>query len=182
MAGAALFLPFLPMLPTQVLLNNLLYDLSQIAIPFDRVDPEDTAQPTRWDMKLIERFMLVFGPVSSVFDFLTFYALIQLFGAGETLFHTGWFIESLATQVLVVFAIRTRRPLFRSRPQLLLASLAVGIVAVGIALPFAPIGPWLGFVAPPPLFFVYLAVAIAAYLALVEATKRVFYRYYDARQ
>ena len=182
MAGAALFLPFLPMLPTQVLLNNLLYDLSQIAIPFDRVDPEDTAQPTHWDVKLIERFMLVFGPVSSVFDFLTFYALIRLFGAGETLFHTGWFIESLATQVLVVFAIRTRRPLFRSRPQLLLASLAVGVVAVGIALPFAPFGGWLGFVAPPPLFFVYLAVAIAAYLALVEVTKNVFYRYHGARR
>ncbi len=175
MAGAALFLPFLPMLPTQVLLNNLLYDMSQIAIPFDSVDPEDTAQPTRWDMKLIERFMLVFGPVSSVFDFLTFYALIGLFGAGETLFHTGWFIESLATQVLVVFAIRTRRPLFRSKPHVFLGGLAIGIVILAIGLPFTPLGPWLGFVAPPPLFFVYLAAATVAYLTLVEATKYVFF-------
>jgi len=178
MAGAALFLPFLPMLPTQVLLNNLLYDMSQIAIPFDSVDPEDTAQPTRWDMKLIERFMLVFGPVSSVFDFLTFYALIGLFGAGETLFHTGWFIESLATQVLVVFAIRTRRPLFRSKPHVFLGGLAIGIVILAIGLPFTPLGPWLGFVAPPPLFFVYLAAATVAYLTLVEATKYVFFRAY----
>jgi P-type Mg2+ transporter len=116
MAGAAVFLPFLPMLPTQVLLNNLLYDMSQIAIPFDDVDPEDTARPVRWDMRLIERSMLVFGPLSSVFDFLTFYVLLRVFEAGEALFHTGWFIESLAMQVLVVFAIRTRRPLLRSRP------------------------------------------------------------------
>jgi Mg2+-importing ATPase len=116
MAGAAVFLPFLPMLPTQVLLNNLLYDTSQIAIPFDDVDPEDTALPVRWDMRLIEHFMLVFGPLSSVFDFITFYMLLRVFEAGEALFHTGWFIESLATQVLVVFAIRTRRPLLRSRP------------------------------------------------------------------
>ncbi len=93
MAGAALFLPFLPMLPIQILLNNLLYDVSEIAIPFDRVDPESTAKPVKWDVKLIERFMLVFGPISSVFDFLTFYALLQLFGAGQALFQTGWFIE-----------------------------------------------------------------------------------------
>ena len=93
MAGAALFLPFLPMLPIQILLNNLLYDVSEIAIPFDRVDPEATARPVKWDVRLIERFMLVFGPVSSVFDFLTFYALLHLFGAGEALFQTGWFIE-----------------------------------------------------------------------------------------
>ena len=93
MAGAALFLPFLPMLPIQILLNNLLYDVSEIAIPFDRVDQEATARPVKWDVKLIERFMLVFGPVSSVFDFLTFYALLYLFGAGEALFQTGWFIE-----------------------------------------------------------------------------------------
>jgi P-type Mg2+ transporter len=124
MAGAALFLPFLPMLPTQVLLNNLLYDTSQVAIPFDDVDAEDTVRPVRWDVKLIERFMLVFGPLSSLFDFLTFYVLLRVFGADEVLFHTGWFIESLATQVLVVFAIRTRRSLLRSRPHMFLGSLA----------------------------------------------------------
>ncbi|MBY0509387.1 MAG: hypothetical protein K2P94_04475 [Rhodospirillaceae bacterium] len=103
--------------------------------------------------------------------------VIRLFNAGETLFRAGWFIESLAMQVLVVFAIRTRRPLFSSRPQLFLGSLAVGIVILGIALPFTPIGRWLGFVTPPGLFFVYLAAATAAYLGLVEVTKRTMRRY-----
>ena len=176
MAGAALVLPFLPMLPVQVLLNNLLYDISQLAIPLDRVDPEATARPVHWDNRLIARFMLVFGPVSSVFDFLTFYALITLFGAGEAAFQTGWFIESLATQVLVIFAIRTRRFLFRSRPHPLLAVLAVAIVLLAVGLPFTPPGRWFGFVAPPAGFFAYLAVAIAAYLLLVEGVKRLFYR------
>ena len=181
MAGAALFLPFLPMLPIQILLNNLLYDVSEIAIPFDQVDPEDTARPVTWNVKLIERFMLVFGPISSAFDFLTFYALLYLFGAGEALFQTGWFIESITTQVLVVFAIRTRRRFFQSRPHRLLVAMAFGTVAVAVALPYLSVGRWFGFVAPPPLFFVYLIAATAAYLALVEVTKSVFYRYAVAR-
>jgi Mg2+-importing ATPase len=176
MAGAALFLPFLPMLPIQILLNNLLYDVSEIAIPFDRVDSEVTASPVKWDIKLIERFMLVFGPVSSIFDFLTFYALLHLFGAGEALFQTGWFIESITTQVLVVFAIRTRRRFFQSKPHRFLVAMALGAVAVAVALPLLPIGRWFGFVAPPPLFFVYLIGATAAYLVLVEIVKSVFYR------
>jgi P-type Mg2+ transporter len=176
MAGAALFLPFLPMLPIQILLNNLLYDVSEIAIPFDRVDQEAIAGPVKWDIKLIERFMLVFGPVSSVFDFLTFYALLHLFGAGEALFQTGWFLESITTQVLVVFAIRTRRRFFRSRPHRFLVTMAFGVVAVAIVLPLLSAGRWFGFVAPPPLFFVFLIVATAAYLALVEITKSFFYR------
>jgi Mg2+-importing ATPase len=177
MAGAALFLPFLPMLPIQILLNNLLYDVSEIAIPFDRVDPEATARPVKWDVKLIELFMLVFGPVSSIFDFLTFYALLHLFGAGEALFQTGWFIESITTQVLVVFAIRTRRPFFRSKPYWFLVVMALGTVAVAVVLPLLPMGRWFGFVTPPPLFFVYLIGATAAYLALVEITKSMFYRF-----
>jgi Mg2+-importing ATPase len=176
MAGAALFLPFLPMLPIQILLNNLLYDVSEIAIPFDRVDPEATALPVKWDVKLIERFMLVFGPVSSVFDFLTFYALLYFFGAGAALFQTGWFIESITTQVLVVFAIRTRRRFFRSKPHRFLVAMALGAVAVAVALPLVPMGRWFGFVTPPPLFFVYLVGATAAYLALVEIVKGLFYR------
>ena len=177
MAGAALILPFLPMLPIQILLNNLLYDISEIAIPFDQVDEEAIAGPVKWDIKFIERFMLVFGPISSVFDFLTFYVLLYLFGAGETLFQTGWFIESITTQVLVVFAIRTRRPLFRSWPHLFLAAMALGVIAVAMALPLLPVvGRWLGFVAPPPLFFVFLIGATLAYLAIVEITKHIFYR------
>ena len=181
MAGAALFLPFLPMLPIQILLNNLLYDVSEIEIPFDRVDQEATARPVKWDVKLIERFMLVFGPVSSVFDFLTFYALLYLFGAGEAVFQTGWFIESITTQVLVVFAIRTRRRFFRSRPRWFLAVMALGSVAVAVVLPVVPVGRWFGFVAPPPQFFVYLIIVTAAYLALVEVTKRFFYRHFAGR-
>ncbi len=176
MAGAALFLPFLPMLPIQILLNNLLYDVSEIAIPFDRVDAETITWPVKWDIKLIERFMLVFGPISSVFDFLTFYALLYFFGAGAVLFQTGWFIESITTQVLVVFAIRTRRRFFQSKPHAFLVAMAVGAVAVAIALPLLPVGRWFGFVTPPPLFFVYLLGATAAYLALVEIVKGVFYR------
>lgn len=182
MAGAALLLPFLPMLPTQVLLNNLLYDTSQVAIPFDNVDPEDIARPVRWDTKLIERFMLIFGPLSSVFDFLTFFVLLRVFDAGEVLFHTGWFIESLATQVLVVFAIRTRRPLFQSRPHIFLGSLAFGIVGLAVMLPFSPIAAWLGFVGPSVLFFVYLVAAIVAYIALVEMAKLAFDRVYAQRR
>jgi P-type Mg2+ transporter len=181
MAGAALFLPFLPMLPIQILLNNLLSDVSEIAIPFDRVDQEATALPVKWDVRLIERFMLVFGPVSSVFDFLTFYALLYLFGAGEALFQTGWFIESITTQVLVVFVIRTRRRFFRSRPHRFLVAMALGSVAVAIALPLLPFGRWFDFVAPPPLFFAYLIGATAAYLALVEIIKGLFYRFTAAR-
>ncbi|PNG25144.1 magnesium-translocating P-type ATPase [Methylocella silvestris] len=176
MAGASLFLPFLPMLPIQILLNNLLYDVSEIAIPFDGVDPEAIALPVKWDIGFIERFMLVFGPVSSIFDFLTFYALIAVFGAGESLFQTGWFMESLATQVLVVFAIRTRRLFFRSRPNGFLIAMALGVVAVAIGLPLSPIGHWFGFVTPPPLFFAYLIGATLAYLALVELVKAMFYR------
>ena len=149
---------------------------SQTAIPFDRVDKEATERPTRWDLGLIQRFMLVFGPVSSLFDFLTFYALLHLFGAGEALFQTGWFVESLATQVLVILAIRTKRPLFRSAPHPLLAGMACGVVALGLLLPFTAPGRWFGFVPLPPLFFVYLLLAILAYLALVEGAKRAFYR------
>jgi Mg2+-importing ATPase len=177
MAGAALILPFLPMLPIQILLNNLIYNVSEIAIPFDRVDPEAVAGPVQWDIKLIERFMLIFGPVSSIFDFITFYALLNLFHASEPLFQTGWFIESMTTQVLVVFCIRTRRRFYRSRPREFLVAMTAGAVAVAIALPLVPvIGVWFGFVPPPPLFFGFVIAATLAYLALVEVAKVGFYR------
>ncbi|MEK0084763.1 magnesium-translocating P-type ATPase [Benzoatithermus flavus] len=176
MAGAALFLPFLPMLPIQVLLNNLLYDGSELGVPLDRVDAEALARPVRWDFRLIERFMLVLGPVSSLFDFLTFAALWWLFGAGETLFQTGWFVESLATQVLVILVIRTRGAPWRSRPHGLLLGLSLGIAAFGAVLPLTPLGGLFGFVPPPPRFYLFLAAAVPAYLALVEAVKRWFYR------
>ena len=171
MAGATLILPFLPMLPIQILLNNLIYNVSEIAIPFDSVDPEVVVGPVKWDIKLIERFMLVFGPVSSIFDFVTFYAMLVFFGAGEALFQTGWFIESMTTQTLVVFCIRTRRLCLRSKPCRFLVAMNLGAVALAIILPLVPWGRWFGFVTPPPLFFVFLVGATTVYLGLVEVTK-----------
>jgi Mg2+-importing ATPase len=176
MAGAALILPFLPMLPIQILLNNLIYNVSEVAIPFDSVDAEAITGPVAWNVTLVERFMLVFGPVSSVFDFVTFYAMLHLFGAGAALFQTGWFIESMVTQTLVVFCIRTRRLAWQSRPGRVLVGTTVGAVAVALLLPVLPIGKWFGFVPPPPLFFAYLLAATLAYLALVETVKIPFYR------
>jgi Mg2+-importing ATPase len=176
-AGASAFLPFLPMLPSQILLNNLLYDSSQLAIPTDNADPEQLARPSRWDIHFIRRFMLFFGPISSVFDFATFGVMLWIFHAGPSLFRTGWFVESLATQTLVVFVIRTRRvPFFRSRPSrpLLLAVLAV--VAIGAILPETALGSVLGFQPLPGGFFLALVIMVACYLALIEAGKRWFYR------
>ena len=177
MAGAALFLPFLPMLPTQVLLNNLLYDVSEVGVPFDNVDAEALRQPARWDIKFVEQFMLVLGPVSSLFDFLTFFALLKLFGASAAMFQTGWFIESLATQSLVIFVIRTRRPPWRSLPHPLLATLTIGVVLIGLLIPLTPLGQAFGFQEPPPGFYLFLVAAVAAYLLLVEVVKRLLYRH-----
>jgi Mg2+-importing ATPase len=176
MAAASVVLPFLPMLPTQVLLNNLLYDVSEIPIPMDAVDDADMRRPRRWDMAFIRNFMLVVGSVSSVFDFLTFYVMLHLFRAGEALFHTGWFIESLATQVLVIFVIRTRGNPLRSFPSRLLAVTSLGVVATAVALPFTPLGAHLGFIPPPAQFFAILAAMVAVYLGGVEVVKRWFYR------
>jgi len=139
------------------------------------VDAEAVVAPDKWDIRLVQRFMLVFGPISSVFDFITFYALITLFGAGEALFQTGWFIESMTTQILVVFCIRTRRWCFSSRPGRFLAVLSLAAVVVAVGLTLLPVGTWFGFVVPPPLMFVYVIPVTVVYLALVEVTKRLFY-------
>jgi Mg2+-importing ATPase len=178
-AGASLFLTFLPMLPSQILLNNLLYDTSQLAIPTDDVDPEQVARPTRWDVGFIRRFMLFFGPLSSVFDFITFGVMLWGFHAGPALFRSGWFVESLATQTLVIFAIRTRRiPFFRSRPSVPLLLAALAVVTVGAALPASPFGPMLGFRPLPSIFFLALILMVVAYLLLIELGKYWFYRSY----
>ncbi len=176
MAGASVFLPFLPLLPTQILLNNLLYDISEIPIPLDHADAAEVARPQQWDMKLIRDFMWTMGPVSSLFDFLTFYVLLKLFAADEALFRTGWFIESLATQVLVIFVIRTRASPFASRPCGTLVATSLAVIALAIALPFTPAAALLGFEAPPAPYFGVLVLLAGAYLALAEAAKRVFYR------
>jgi Mg2+-importing ATPase len=172
MAVASLFLPFLPMLPTQILLNNLLYDLAQLSIPTDNVDETYLEKPQHWDIGLIRRFMIYLGPISSIFDFLTFFVLLYVFHASEALFHTGWFVESLATQTLVLFIIRTSKSPLRSRPSRALVATCFGAVAVGVYLPFSPLAHVLGFTPLPPGFFVFLALATTAYLILVEFAKR----------
>jgi Mg2+-importing ATPase len=172
MAGAVLVLPFLPMLPTQILLNNFLYDLAQVTIPTDHVDPELVQKPERWNIDIVRNFMLVVGPISSLYDFLTFYVLLHAFRAPEALFHTGWFVESLATQTLVLFVIRTARPAIRSRPSRALTATTLAVVATGVVLPFTPLAGPLGFVPLPAAFFAFLAGTTATYLALVEVVKR----------
>ncbi len=176
MAGAVLFLPFLPMLPMQILLNNLLYDVSEMALPFDTVDEQDLRRPRRWDMKMIRRFMLVIGPVSSIFDFLTFYLMKVTFRSSEATFHTGWFVESIATQVLVVFIIRTRGNPFKSKCSPWLAASSIAIVLLALALPFTPVAGLLGFVPLPGVFLGALACIVVAYLALVRIAKRILDR------
>jgi Mg2+-importing ATPase len=172
MAVASMALPFLPMLPTQILLNNFLYDLAQVTIPTDNVDAEYIARPHRWDVRVLRDFMLVVGPVSSLFDFLTFYVLLKLFHASEATFHTGWFVESLATQSLVLFCIRTARSPLRSRPSRALVVTVLTVVGVGIVLPLTPLAAPLGFVALPAAFYGYLAAVTVAYLALADLVKR----------
>ena len=176
MAGASLILPFLPMRPIQVLLNNFLYDLSEVPIPMDEVDDELLAQPRHWDIKFIRNFMLVLGSVSSIFDFLTFGLLLGVFNATEALFQTGWFMELLATQVLVIFIIRTRGSPLRSRPNPVLAGTSLAVAAVGIMLPYTAIGRWFGFVPLPLAFLAALGAMVVCYLVLAEGVKRWFYR------
>jgi len=178
MAGAYVFLPFLPMLPTQILLNNFLYDLSQVTIPTDHVDASFIRKPQHWDIKLIRNFMLFIGPISSIFDFLTFFLMLRIFSAGERLFHTGWFVESLATQTLVLFIIRTAGNPLRSRPSRPLAITTVLIVAIGILLPYTPLAGLLGFTPLPPLYFLFLVAMTTLYLLLVELVKRRLMRRY----
>ncbi|HWF39300.1 MAG TPA: magnesium-translocating P-type ATPase [Candidatus Acidoferrales bacterium] len=175
MAGASLFLPFLPMLPTQILLNNFMYDAAQITIPTDNVDPSYLSVPRRWDMKIIRNFMIYIGPISSIYDFLTFYVLIHFFRASEPAFHTGWFVESLATQTLVLFVIRTTKNPFKSRPSGPLAFTTVLIVIIGVLLPYTGLAKTLGFTPLPRSFYGFLALATATYLVLVEIAKRALF-------
>ncbi|HEY3267878.1 MAG TPA: magnesium-translocating P-type ATPase [Armatimonadota bacterium] len=176
MAGAAVFLPFLPMLPSQVLLNNFLYDCSQITIPTDDVDPDYVQKPRRWDLSIIRDFMVTIGPVSSLYDFLTFYVLLKVFHAQEALFHTGWFVESLATQTLVIFVIRTTANPLRSRPSRPLVATILAAICVGIALPYSPVSRMLGFTPLPAGFLLFLIVATATYLLLVQGAKQLLFR------
>ncbi len=172
MAGAFVFLPFLPMLPMQILLNNFLYDLAQVTIPTDNVDASFIQKPQHWNINLILDFMVFIGPISSIYDFLTFFVMLWVFHASESLFHTGWFVESLATQTPVLFIIRTASNPLRSRPSLPLAITTLIVVALGIILPYTPLAVDLGFTPLPGLYFLFLAGMTITYLLLVELVKR----------
>ncbi|MFG1477311.1 magnesium-translocating P-type ATPase [Xanthobacter sp. V4C-4] len=171
MAVASLALPFLPMLPTQILLNNLLYDLSEVGIPLDTVPAEATRRPQVWDMPGLIRFAGVMGPLSSVFDLMTFGGLLLLFQATPDEFRTAWFLESMATQILVIFVIRTADRPWRSPPGPALAASSLLALAVALALPLTPLGSWFGFTPPPPAMLAGIAAVVVAYLVCAELLK-----------
>jgi len=181
--GASVFVPYLPMLPIQILTNNLLYDVSQAAIPTDEVDAEQIEKPRPWDMGALTKFILFIGPCSSIFDYTTYFMMLYVFGcrdvstpkaaaASASLFQTGWFVESLLTQTLIIHVIRTHKiPFLQSRSSWPLIATTVMIMSVGVAIPFSPLGPYLGFRTPPPLYWPLLGLTLACYLALTQAVK-----------
>ncbi len=180
MVLAGLVLPFLPLLPIQLLLNNLIYDLAQTGLPFDKVDDEAIRRPIHWEIGLIQRFMMIMGPLSSLFDLATFAILLLVFESGEAMFRTGWFVESMATQVLMVFAVRTRRHIFASRPHWGVAALALGATGLALALPYIPvISAWFEFVRLPGSFLATMVAVVAGFLLAIEVAKRLFYRYFS---
>jgi len=179
--GASAFLPFLPMLPIQVLINNLLYDFSQTAIPSDRVDPEWLSRPRQWTIGDIRRFILCIGPISSIFDYLTFWMMLAVFHARDNpaLFHTGWFVESLFTQTLIIHIIRTNKiPFLQSRASWPLIVASVVIPASGLWLTLSPVAPTLGFVTLPALYWLLLAGMLLTYMLLTQGVKSWFHRRY----
>jgi len=180
-AAASIFLPFLPMLPIQILLNNLLYDSSQLAIPTDNVDMDHIRKPRRWNMSFVMRFMFVFGLISSVFDIATFVLMLYVFNAWDNhpLFWTAWFIESLSTQTFVIFVIRTRTsPFYKSKPGIPIMITSVSVVLFAVIMPFTPLGALFKFTPPPWTFFIVLLGLVLLYLMLVEIAKDWFYKRY----
>jgi Mg2+-importing ATPase len=176
-AGASLFLPFLPMLPMQILFMNLLYDVANMTLPTDVIDVEFKDLPKRWDIDFVRKFTLFFGPFSSLYDFLTYGIMLFIFGAAPALFQTGWFVESFWTEVLVIFVIRTRRvPFITSKPGKWLTILTLSAVAFGTVLPFTFLGHFLGFVPLPTEFWILLVLMVVTYLLLVDAGKVFFYK------
>jgi len=175
--GAALYLPFLPMLPYQILLNNFLYDFSQMTIPLDKVDREYLLKPKHWDINFIRDFMYVFGPLSSIFDLLTFYLLYSIFHLTAAMFQTGWFIESLATQALVIYIIRTKRvPFLRSLPSRYLVLSTVLVISAGLILTTTFLGEYFSFTPLPGRILLVIFCLVAIYLMLAEITKAIFYK------
>jgi P-type Mg2+ transporter len=176
--GAVIFLPFLPMLPLQILLNNFLYDFSQLTIPSDNVDENYIKKPKRWNIKYIRNFMYVFGPISSFYDFMTFGVMYYLYHNFPSSFQTGWFMESLATQTLVIHVIRTRlTPITKSVASLWLWITTITGVSIGWIIPYSPIGKYFGFTPLPINVVAVLILIVIVYLVMVEAGKRIFYRH-----
>jgi len=176
--GASAILPFLPMLPIQVLTNNLLYDLSQTTIPTDSVDADWLTKPRKWTIGNIQRFILFIGPISSIFDYLTFFIMLYVFKAwnNPALFHTGWFVESLFTQTLIIHVIRTNKiPFIQSRASWPLIASSLVIVAVGAWLTVSPLASTLGFVKLPSLYWLLLAIMLVCYVILTQLVKTWFY-------
>jgi Mg2+-importing ATPase len=174
--GAVLFLPFLPMLPIQILLNNFLYDFGQLTIPSDKVDSEFIKKPKHWDIRFIKKFMFIFGPISSIFDFISFYVLFNLFKNTPALFQTGWFMESLATQTLVIHIVRTRKiPILQSSASIYLWISTLTVVAIGWILPGTSLGKMFNLAALPLPAIVMLAGIVLVYLIFVEIGKKIFY-------
>jgi Mg2+-importing ATPase len=181
--GASIFVPFLPMLPVQILANNLLYDIGQAAIPTDAVDAERITMPRAWDIKELTRFILFIGPCSSVFDYTTFVVMLYVFGCADlstpavaahsqSLFQTGWFVESLLTQTLIIHIIRTNKiPFLQSRPSTFLLATSALVMVLGIAIPFSPLGRYLGFTALPSGYWPFIGVTLIAYVVLTQIVK-----------
>lgn len=183
MIGASIFLPFFPMTASQILLNNFIYDASQLAIPSDNVDTEYLKKPKHWDMKFIKKYMIIFGPISSIFDFLTFYILFGVLHLNVATFQAGWFIESLATQILVIYIIRTQKiPFLQSRPSKYLAYSTLGALALGIFLTTDGIGNFFGFSPLPVKVFIVIFVLVVIYLVLMELVKQLFYKSLKSKQ
>jgi Mg2+-importing ATPase len=176
MAGASLFLSFLPLLPKQVLMTNLMTDFPEMAIATDSVDAESVDLPRRWNIQFIRKFMIVFGLISSVFDYLTFGILIYVLHATQDQFRTGWFLESVISAALIVLVIRTRRAFFKSKPGKYLMIATFIVVCATLILPFTPLASLFGFSRMPALFFVVLGMIVVSYMIVAEVTKRIFYK------
>jgi len=180
MAVVSLFLPFLPLLAGQILLNNFLSDIPAVGLADDSVDRELVARPRRWDMGFLGRFMVEFGCLSSVFDFLTFAVLLWGLSAGPELFRTGWFVESLLTELVIALVVRTRRPFWRSRPGNLLMWSSIAVMALTFAIPYLPHADMLGFTPLPSSVLVALVGIAGLYVGSTELLKVVFYRRHGA--
>jgi Mg2+-importing ATPase len=176
MAVASLFLPFLPLLAGQILLNNFLSDIPAVGIADDAVDPELVSRPRRWDIRFIGRFMIVFGLLSSLFDFLTFGTLLKIFRAATEEFRTGWFIESLLTELVIALIVRTRRPFYQSRPGRLLFYSTLILIVFTFLIPFLPFTNLLGFVPLPLMLLLALGIITLVYVGAAEVVKKWFYR------